>query len=329
MKRTEIDFVIPWVDGNDKEWQQKKAKYDLKTGMDADINRYRDWETLKYWFRGVEKFAPWVHRIYFVSDGQVPEWLNLSHPKLICVDHKDYIPEKYLPTFSSHVIEWNLHHIKGLSEHFVYFNDDFFLLKPVRPSFFFRKGLPCDDAILSPIIMEGKKSMGRICTNNMGIINEYFDKKEVLRGNMKKWFSMRYGKNLLRTICLMPWHHIPGFYNDHLPQPFLKSTYREVWSKEYDLLDEMCTHKFRDYTNDVNQWLLRYWQFCKGDFVPTSPGRGKCFDDVCPEALDAIREQQCSVICINDSQEKDFEASKKALHAAFESILPMKSMFEK
>ncbi|MDO4941754.1 MAG: Stealth CR1 domain-containing protein [Lachnospiraceae bacterium] len=328
-KRIEIDFVIPWVDGNDEVWQKKKMQYDPKAGTDAGVNRYRDWETLKYWFRGVEKFAPWVHHIYFVSDEQVPEWLDLSHPKLTWIDHKDYIPEKYLPTFNANPIELNFHRIKGLSEHFVYFNDDFFLIRPIKPTFFFKKGLPCDDAILSPIIMEGKHSPGKMCSNNMGVINEYFDKKVVLRSNITKWISPCYGKYLLRTFCLIPWHHISGFYNDHLPQAFLKSTYREVWNNEFELLDEVCTHKFRDYTNDVNQWLLRYWQLCKGQFMPISPRRGVCFNDVCEDALETIRKQKCSVICINDNEEKDFEGSKKALHSAFEEILPEKSKFEK
>lgn len=323
-----IDFVIPWVDGSDRDWQKKKQAYDPEIGADAGDNRYRDWDTLKYWFRGVEAFAPWVHRIYLITDGQVPEWLDLTHPKLTVIDHRDYIPNQYLPTFNSHTIEWNLHRIRGLSEQFVYFNDDIFLLKPVKPSLFFRKGLPCDDAILSPIIMEGKESMGRICTNNMGIINEYFHKKDVFRAHWRKWLTLRYGKQLLRTFCLLPWHHIPGFFNDHLPQPFLKSTYEELWEREGAMLDEVCSHKFRDYVRDVNQWLLRYWQLCKGEFVPISPKRGRCYDDVCEEALRTIRHQECEVICVNDSREKDFEGSKRALHAAFENILPKRSQFE-
>ena len=54
-----IDFVIIWVDGNDKQWQEEKAKYDGKTVTNANSEvRFRDWDNLQYWFRGVEKFAP-------------------------------------------------------------------------------------------------------------------------------------------------------------------------------------------------------------------------------------------------------------------------------
>ena len=115
-----IDFVIPWVDDSDPVWRAKKAQY---TGVAASEGnedaRYRDWDTLKYWFRGVEKFAPWVRYIYFVTDNQKPEWLNVEHPKLKWVKHTDFIPEEYLPTFNSNVIELNLHRIDDLAEHFI------------------------------------------------------------------------------------------------------------------------------------------------------------------------------------------------------------------
>lgn len=327
IKEEKIDFVIPWVDGADPVWLAKKSKYSAKSGEDARVNRYRDWGTLRYWFRGVEKFAPWVNHIYFISDAQVPEWLNLRNPKLTFVDHRDYIPEKYLPTFNANPIELNFHRIKGLENQFVYFNDDFFLIRPVEPSLFFENGRPCDDAILSPIIMEGKNSPGKMCANNMGVINSHFKKMDVMK-DKKKWLSCRYGKQVLRTICLLPWHHIPGFYNDHLPQAFLKSTFETVWEKESELLDEVCTHKFRDYGRDVNQWLIRYWQFCEGNFEPISSKRGICFNDVCDQALNVIRKQIYPMICINDNIVRDFEKQKEELIEAFESILPEKSNFE-
>ena len=94
-----IDFVIPWVDGNDEKWRKDKNFYwNEQLGIkseDANNNaRFRDWENLKYWFRGVEKFAPWVNHIYFVTYGHIPEWLNVNHPKLTIVKHEDYIPKQ-------------------------------------------------------------------------------------------------------------------------------------------------------------------------------------------------------------------------------------------
>ena len=108
--------------------------------------------TLKYWFRGVENYAPWVKQIHFVTCGHLPEWLNINHPKIHIVNHKDYIPEQYLPTFSSHVIELNMHRIPGLSEHFVNFNDDVFLTQPVKPEDFFQDGKPLICSLGNPLV---------------------------------------------------------------------------------------------------------------------------------------------------------------------------------
>lgn len=123
-----IDFVLPWVDGSDSAWIKQRNEYlGIKNDQTQD-SRFRDWENLQYWFRGVEKFAPWVNHIYFVTWGHIPSWLNTDHPKLTVVKHEDYIPKQYLPTFSSHPIELNMHRIRGLSEQFVYFNDDTFII---------------------------------------------------------------------------------------------------------------------------------------------------------------------------------------------------------
>src|SRR5699024_690064 len=141
-----IDFVICWVDGGDPDWLKEKKRYSHDNNNDDRDIRYREWGIIKYWFRGVEKFAPWVNKIHFVTWGHTPSWLNVKHPKLNIVKHEDYIPSKYLPTFSSRPIELNLHRIKGLSEQFVFFNDDMFLLKPVKKEDFFKNGLPRDIA---------------------------------------------------------------------------------------------------------------------------------------------------------------------------------------
>ena len=152
-----IDFVITWVDDSDPKWRKEYEYYSAKEGrcINTDACRYRDWDTLRYWFRGVEKFAPWFNKIFFVTYGHLPKWLNTDNPKLVIVKHEDFIPAEYLPTFSSFAIEFFFHKIKGLSERFVYFNDDMFLIDCVSPERFFRNGLPCDIAALSPIFTKG------------------------------------------------------------------------------------------------------------------------------------------------------------------------------
>ena len=121
-----IDFVIPWVDGNDEAWICEKKKYQVSQQEDASVNRYRDWSNLQFWFRGVEKYAPWVNKIHFITWGHVPEWLNEEHPKLHIVKHEDYIHKKYLPAkVEAHLLNV-LQSLAGTKQTVVinYFNDD-------------------------------------------------------------------------------------------------------------------------------------------------------------------------------------------------------------
>ena len=212
MENDKIDFVIIWVDGNDPEWQIEKNKYLSNKNIDNRNVRYRDWENLKYWFRGVEKFAPWVNKIHFVTCGHLPNQLNKNNLKLDIVNHKDLIPEEYLPTFNSNTIELNLHKIKGLSEQFVYFNDDMFIVNPTGRKDFFINGFPCDSAILSPAIKENKFGIGNIELNNMAIINTYFNKNKQMK-NRKKWFSLKYEfREKIKNYLLMFWNSFTGLY---------------------------------------------------------------------------------------------------------------------
>lgn len=326
-----IDFVIIWVDGNDPEWQASFRAHlpGSKKTDDTRVVRYRDWDNLRYWFRGVEKFAPWVNRIHFVTCGHVPEWLDLSAPKLHFVKHSDYIPAEYLPTFNSHTIELNLHRIEGLAEQFVYFNDDFFLIDSIAEDYYFKNGLPCDMAVLNIVT---RSSIGHILLNDNLCINRHFEKNKVIRRSLSKWFNIRYGVLLYRTLALMSWSNFAGFYDPHLPNAFLKSTFEEVWKKEHDLLDATCRSRFRRDTN-VNQYLMRYWQLASSRFHPRNMCRkGQYYDfdsNSLADMVSAIERQKRPVLILNDGHVEDFEYTKNALIAAFDKILPNKSSFEK
>jgi hypothetical protein len=138
-----VDLVYTWVDGNDPVWREKRNKYMPErptTGhVPNHINdaRWRENNELMYSLRSVEKYAPWVNRIYIVTDGQTPKWLNTNHPKIKIVDHSEILPADALPVFSSHAIESCIHKIPGLSEHFVYGNDDTFFGSPTTADDFF------------------------------------------------------------------------------------------------------------------------------------------------------------------------------------------------
>lgn len=334
IRQRNIDFIIPWVDGSDPVWDQSRRQWegtDNETGLrkwNIGESRYRDWELLRYWFRGVEKYAPWVNKVYFISDHQLPVWLNTGHPKLVCVNHDDYIPEKYLPTFSSHCIELNLHRISGLSDRFVYFNDDTFLLKGVQPEDYFKNGLPCDSAIMKPVRMEQNGIRAEI--NDLYAINSRFSMMNVIKADPFKWINCRYGSRLFSTLLMLPYNTFSGFNILHLPIAYLKDSFEEVWAAFPDLLDETCRHKFRKST-DVNQWLMQYWQFVTGNFHPRSPYIGKAYEGAyqIDEAVNAVNTQKYKMFCFNDSVDiQDFDTAKKKLQGAFNSILPEKSSYE-
>ena len=339
LSKNTIDFVIPWVDGNDLAWRTEKNAYvetslSVSTEMDVREERYRDWDNLQYWFRGVEKFAPWVRKIHFVTWGHIPTWLNTKNPKLHIVRHEDYIPKQFLPTFNSHTIEWNLHHIEGLAENFVYFNDDMFLVGELKPSDFFRKGKPVDMLALQPDVANADDQvMPYIYLNNAMVLAKYFDK----RSNMKKqpgaYFHIGYplqyfGYNMLETA----FPRFTGFYTVHGPSPLKKNTYEKLWKLEPGLLNEVCSHKFRQ-KSDVNQYLLREYQKLSGNFVPRNIQKFNGYYEISTDneaLLRSIVGSKKHIICLNDANcSIDFGKVKGEIKQIFEEIFPEKSSFEK
>ena len=139
-----IDAVYTWVDGSDPLWIKKRDnavnQNNKVSKQSVNIGRYKDNKELKYSIRSLHKFAPWIKKIFIVTDNQVPDWLKISDEKIKIVDHTEIFKGKgKLPTFNSKAIEARIHHIEGLSEHFLYFNDDVFLGKPCSKNTFFNK----------------------------------------------------------------------------------------------------------------------------------------------------------------------------------------------
>ena len=329
--KPQIDLVVPWVDGNDVNWQKEKLAYTAPKDGDQRIIRYRDWGLMKYWFRGVEKALPWIRKIHFITWGHLPEFLNTDNPKLNIVKHSDYIPTEYLPTFSSHTIELNLHKIKDLSEHFIYANDDTFFMHPLKETFFFsEEGLPLDAAIQNVLQFRETTGVAHITANDLTYLNMNFRKGEVIRKNKKNWYNLSYGKKMFYNIYTKPFQNFTGFDDIHLPFSYKKSTWLEVWDKCGDILSETCSHKVRT-QKDVNQWLMRYWQFASGTFSPSNPYRGDFLiigkDDEKIEKI--IKNTSSPMICLSDDYEDlSFEKERDFLIECFEVAFPEKSSFE-
>ena len=243
------------------------------------IKAYRDWGTFKYWFRGVEKFAPWVNKVYLVTDQQKPSWLNITSEKLVLVDHSDIIRKEYLPVFSANPIESNIHRIPGLSEHFVFFNDDVYLTAPVEPTDFFSEdGLPKYNTALSPIVPE-RYGTGHFQVNDMEIVTSYFSRDEILKNG--KFLSFKQGlKNIVKTLLYRNSKFICGFWENHLTHPLLKSTMELVWEKETAILEKTSASRFRN-PSDTNIWLFKYWQIASGKYEVADPNWGVVFFRSC------------------------------------------------
>ena len=145
----DIDVVYTWVDGSDERWLATFASWSAREGRDHQVDRdlvtgrYRDNGELRHSLRSLWFGCDWVRRIFVVTADQMPAWLDVEDARVELVSHRDILPQSCLPTFNSHAIEAALHRIDGLSEHFVYFNDDVFVGRPLRPEHFFTSsGLP-------------------------------------------------------------------------------------------------------------------------------------------------------------------------------------------
>lgn len=330
---SKIDFVITWVDGNDPEWLKQKNEYNPNKSSDISVCRYRDMGLLRYWFRAVEKYAPWVNKVHFVTWGHLPEWLNTDCEKLNVVKHSDFIPDEYLPTFSSHPIELNMHRIEGLSEQFVYFNDDFFLNGSVTPDFFFKKGLPCDFLHTQNIYYGNTQdTYAHVETNVASEISKKYSYTKSFFRNLSKYINVKYTfkANIYNFLKLENRNNFVGFYEPHLPLAYLKRHFNDLWREYRDVLDYTSKNKFRT-PYDVSHTLVRYYSFAKGEFAPVSQkSRGKYFNLMlnAEEIPLAILDEKYKQICINDTCDYDEDVLEK-ITGAFENKLPDKSMFEK
>lgn len=343
-----IDVVIPWVNDADPAWQAERNKYVSQNGasqhlhsFDAASHRFRSWDNLQYIFRGIEKNMPWVRKIHFITNGQIPAWLDLENPKLNFVRHEDYIPSEFLPTFNSHTIELNLHRIPGLAEHFIYFNDDTFVIRPMKPNDFFSpEGLPRDQFGLWRVKATKYSSvLPHVCLNNMAVLNQNFNQRKVLVEQRYKLFSPHNGAIHLTLTVLMSVISRKDFANilfHHMPAAFLKQTFYDVWAAEPEILANTSANKFRS-KDDVSQYLIRAWQMAAGNFKPrnilaNSEHYTYLVNDytIATRAIKKrrLRARKLEMLCVSDERIRDFQRAKQEITEALDWVLPEKSSFE-
>lgn len=333
-----IDFVVPWVDCNDPEWIESYNHYRPDKPL-QDKAKFRNWGLFRYWFRAVERYTPWVNKVFLITNGKFPEWINPDCDKLILVKHTDYIPKQYLPTFNSKTIELNLGRIKDLSEHFVYFNDDTFINSPITSQYYFKQGLPCDynfeSLFRNPYCSKKNKfgvDLDIYC--DIAVLNSHFNRKDVVKKAWKKWYGPHlWGKPLLSSLLLFGRSQFENFTLFHHEQPMLKSVCQEIWEKEDFYLDQSCSRFRKDAT--LNQYFIRYWQFATNRFYPFKK-KGLMYyyynEEILKDLEKVLLEEKVTSVCINDTpycSEKDFELAAYSIKHVFEKKFPIPSAFER
>lgn len=331
-----IDFVITYLDGADPEWIKERNYYREKiqgiTPHENGDSRYRNMDNYHFLLRSIEKFAPWVNKIHIVTWGHVPEWLNTENPKINVVNHKDFIPEEYLPTFNTNPIELNFDRIPGLAEQFVNFNDDMFLNAPTKPTDFFENGLPKLQIMHAPFMPSDA-----IFSNNILAFNKVADTKWLINPKM---FSLKNGlfaalSNLYLFPLLKFYGKFLGFREDHLTVPLTKTIYREFREALPEYFDFVSKGKFRNSQDvrGISNWAIADYARATNQFEPMNSFKfgslvnlGKDVD------FEKLFKSKYKVLCLEDGDfvaEEDFDDVVNKMNTAFAKKFPNKSGFEK
>jgi len=229
-KNHPIDAVILWVDGNDEKHYEKILSYLEDKGKAKSKKfktRYDQVNEINYTIDSILKFAPYIQNIYIVTDEQIPQFLKENnsdtYKKVTVVDHREIFVgyEDYLPVFNCRPIETCIHRIPNLAEHFIYFNDDFFLINETKPEDFFKDSLP---------ILRGKW--------------QKFDSDIFYKKFKKARIGHKYAQQKAAQLL-----GFKNYYNfKHTPHPLRKSTFENYFNSNKEVFIDNIKYKFR---NDI------------------------------------------------------------------------------
>lgn len=302
-----VDLVYFWVDGSDKAWIEKKEYWQSQYGQLPENGthqaRFRQFDELKYSLRSVEKNLPWIRYIHIVTDGQVPSWLNVNHPKIKLVDHKDIFPKEALPVFNSGALEARLPYIPHLAEHFLYANDDYYVRVPLEKSFFFNKNR-------NPIVFARYKK--RTYDVNLWL------------AQIKKAHELVQKKYPLDFV-ITPSHNM---------QAYRKSYFLDAISEYSEEFEQTTYSKFRQPT-DINRVIVELLDRMKNRNEIYGKDDSLHFPDSCKSAYSLISrnfgsliEEEPCLFCLNDFEGKtnrEIDLTIRILNRLY----PNKSLFEK
>jgi hypothetical protein len=307
-----IDLVFSWVDGDDLEWQraraQKMKRHVVGHGDDSPA-RFRQLDELRYAMRSVNLFAPWVRNIFIVTDSPRPKWLA-DHPRVEVVNSSQFFADTTaLPTYNSHAIETQLHNIPGLSEHFIYSNDDMFFGRPVPPELFFTPGGITKFAEATWRIGLGDSHVGRsgfanAARNNRRLIQEHF------------------GRTITRHL-------------QHAPVPLRKSVMKDLEAEFPEDIRRTAASMFRSLTDvSVTNSLYHYYALLTGRAVAQTDARVRYIDTTKQASLSEMEQllalQDVDFFCLNDGSFPEVSPEERAqrIRSFLESYLPIVAPWE-
>ena len=339
MKDFPVDIVYTWVDGNDKIWQSKKEKILKKYGIyenSSDVSgkkRFSNNNELKYSLRSVQKYCPWVRYIYIVTDNQTPDWINTDNNNLKIIDHKEIFGKNILPTFNSNAIEMRLKYIKGISDNFLSFNDDFFIgKKTVKNDFFYKNGLPkifvsksksklkLKLRFLFPFLKKYKAHANAVSNSRKLIYNNY---NKIINHNLT---------HSVKPLCIKFLNEIEKTF-DKEHEITLKNQFRnfsDTWvislcaynqiAKNQNKVKYVQKIEKRDYLNKLNLYMGRKLNYGYID-LSWPVIRVKKY-------LNFIYKYKPLTFCLNDWPNNHKEADK-IINDFLEKMYPNKSIYEK
>lgn len=309
-----IDIVYTWVNASDPLWQVQRAYYvKQEKGLSRDANlscRFRSRDELRYSLRSIRKFAPYVRKIFIVTNGQKPSWIK-AHPQIEFISHAQIFRNiDHLPTFNSMAIESCLHRIPGLAEHYIYFNDDVFLGRSTRfTSFFSKEGkmrFYLTERVISRKAPEANAIGYKIAIHNTDqLLTKEFSKKR-------------------------------RFHLGHTPDPARKSVVSSIAAKFRRIFTSVESHRFRgreDYA--LTNGLIPYTAFYMRDGVATDAPFEKIAltGDLKRDRKSLVRliKSRPLFFCIEDCQTKENKVVdtllQKALCTMFPSPAPWESSY--
>jgi len=298
---TPIDYVIPFVNCNDVQWRQQYSKYVSNvSNWSNNATRFRDWDTLRYQLRSIEKYMPWVRNVYIVlsvSETQIPTFLNTECSRLHFVWDWEIVPQEYLPVFNSNVIDLFIPRIKDLSERYLYACDDYIVMNPLLPEDFYTP-----DGI--------KLSIGTY--------------------RFREWTYTHTIINSVKLICPSQIEMRNGMYYlpycNHSVVPHLKSENLTLLERYYAEIEQSIS-RFRECKNLT--WLIYPLSLRERGMLKKSRLCTKYHELQNEESIELLDFSNCDVIVLNDEYKGNFIHGKKILCQRLDDLFPFKSAFEK